>query len=111
MAGADYADMVTIGVVVKPQGRKGEVLVKLERSGDRGVVLSVGDSGPGVPETLRERIFEPLFTTKQESGNVGLGLTAARAIAAQHGGTLMLSTQPSGATFILDLPGEAPGGG
>jgi signal transduction histidine kinase len=76
--------------------------------GDR-VVIDVSDDGPGIPEALAARIFEPLFTGRQ--GGTGLGLALARRIAAAHGATLALAVAPEqdgasgpGATFRLDLP-------
>jgi len=75
----------------------------LERHGAR-VRLVVADSGAGVPAELRDRIFEPFFTTSQSERTVGLGLTVSRAIAASHGGTLLLEERGPGATFVLELP-------
>ena len=64
----------------------------------------VEDSGPGVPAELRTRIFEPFFTTRLSERNVGLGLAAASAIAAAHGGRLFIEHAESGGTFALELP-------
>jgi nitrogen fixation/metabolism regulation signal transduction histidine kinase len=65
--------------------------------------LSVSDRGPGVPPELRERIFDPYFTTKRSG--TGLGLAIARKIALQHGGDLVAGEAPGGgARFTLTLP-------
>jgi signal transduction histidine kinase len=70
---------------------------------DRELVLTVKDSGPGVPMELRDRIFEPFFTTKARGG--GLGLPIARRTAELHGGSLTLASPPDGgAIFTLTLP-------
>jgi CheY-like chemotaxis protein len=67
------------------------------------VQLEVADRGPGIPDSLRERIFEPLFTTKQ-SGN-GLGLCNVKKILEAHGGTVLLdSVEGAGAIFTFLLP-------
>jgi PAS domain S-box-containing protein len=68
------------------------------------VWLRVADSGPGVPEALRERIFEPFFTTKAEGLGTGLGLAVSRSIVREHGGDLQLETGVSSASFRLSLP-------
>jgi signal transduction histidine kinase len=74
----------------------------------REVVLSVADSGPGVPAELRDRIFYPFFTTK-DAGS-GVGLAKAQKIVTSHGGSIELDAGiGSGATFRVRLPasGEA----
>ncbi|MFL6661145.1 MAG: PAS domain S-box protein [Rhizobacter sp.] len=70
------------------------------------VWLRVADTGPGVPDDMRERIFEPFFTTKQEGIGTGLGLPVSRSLAREHGGDLTLESPPGGrgATFRLSLP-------
>lgn len=77
----------------------------------RVAVLSVSDSGLGVPEPERERVFEPFHTTKEEG--TGLGLPIARRIVTEHGGTLTLTqAKGGGAKFTITLPfdAEAQGG-
>lgn len=67
------------------------------------VVIRVEDSGPGVPEDLREIIFQPFMSTKQEG--TGLGLPIARRIFEDHGGWLHLHSAPGrGANFVAVLP-------
>lgn len=67
-----------------------------------GVVIEVGDDGPGVPEPLAHRVFEPLVSARP--GGTGLGLALARRIAAAHGGSIALVPADGGATFRLELP-------
>ena len=71
----------------------------------RGVRIVVADTGPGVPEALRERIFEPFYTTKPEGQGTGLGLAICRGIVESHRGTIRLAdgVEP-GATFVIELP-------
>jgi signal transduction histidine kinase len=66
-------------------------------------VIDVADDGPGVPETIEARVFEPLVTARP--GGTGLGLPLARRIVAAHGGSIVLVTGASaGATFRIELP-------
>jgi len=72
------------------------------------IEIRVSDSGPGVAQPDRERIFERfvrLDDARATAGGAGLGLPIARWVAESHGGTLVLaSTGPSGSTFIASLP-------
>jgi len=70
-----------------------------------GVVLRVSDSGPGVPVMDRERIFEPLYTTRK--GGHGIGLSFSHWVISEHGGSLTVGTGPlGGAEFRIDFPPE-----
>jgi signal transduction histidine kinase len=72
---------------------------------DRRVQIVVTDTGAGVPAAIRDRIFEPFFTTHDAARALGLGLTAARQLADEYGGTVTLAEgTPGGTTFIVDLP-------
>lgn len=79
-----------------------------EQQGDdallgRVCAITLTDQGPGVPEALREKIFQPFFTTKEEG--TGLGLSIAARIVAEHRGRLELVTeQGAGAVFRILLP-------
>ena len=79
--------------------------VRVRANGTRAFV-EVEDNGPGVPEGLRERIFEPFFSTKGEKGN-GLGLWISSEVARLHGGALVALPGEKGALFRLSLPFEA----
>jgi signal transduction histidine kinase len=90
----------------------GEVVLRVAA----GVVVEVTDTGPGIDPAVAGRLFTPFATTKPTG--TGLGLTIARRVARDHGGTLAASPRPGGGTaFTLTLPaaedarGEAPGGG
>jgi signal transduction histidine kinase len=74
------------------------------------VYLSVEDSGPGIPDELRERIFDAFFTTKPVGKGTGLGLSVSRQLIRATGGDLELSPERSvlgGAKFVIRLP-KAP---
>jgi CheY-like chemotaxis protein/anti-sigma regulatory factor (Ser/Thr protein kinase) len=69
------------------------------------VIVGVSDTGMGVNEDDRDRIFTPGFTTKANEGGMGLGLTACRRVAQEHGGRLEVHHLPDGGTrFELVLP-------
>jgi signal transduction histidine kinase len=79
--------------------------IALRADGDQ-IAISVDDSGPGVPAELRERLFEPFFTTRDEG--TGLGLAIVRQIAEAHGGRVVVGERPGGgARFELRLPTRA----
>ncbi len=77
-----------------------------------GVWLKLVDSGPGVPEAVRDKIFDPFFTTKGDGMGTGLGLSVSRGIVREHGGELSLVDaglhSGAGASFKLSLPLQVP---
>ena len=80
----------------------GEVLVSTKRDGDH-VSIRVTDTGEGIPREQASRVLEPYFSTKK--GGTGLGLPTARRVAEEHGGGLMLQSEPGkGTQFTLRLP-------
>jgi len=69
------------------------------------VRVEVGDTGPGIPEELRQRIFEPFFTTKPVGQGTGLGLDISyRIVVARHGGDLTVESHPGDTRFVVRLP-------
>jgi signal transduction histidine kinase len=79
----------------------GHITVRAELSGER-LVLSVADTGHGVPEDVRAQLFEPFVTTRPDG--TGLGLAVVREIAEAHGGAVRALHRFDGTTFILELP-------
>ena len=97
---------------IEASPRGGSIRIRTRRSGASGpdrVVLTVCDDGPGIPEDVLPRIFQPFFTTKPRSGS-GLGLWVSRGIVQEHNGTLRVRTSTSGKTgsiFRISLPAAA----
>ncbi len=87
-------------------GEGGTIRIEATRARPGRTEIAVHDNGPGVSAALRERIFQPLFTTKPEGEGTGLGLALSREIVEAHGGTLKLDpTVSRGARFVMELPG------
>jgi signal transduction histidine kinase len=90
--------------------RGGRVTVVTRASSGGPATLHVMDEGPGVPPSLRSRLFEPFGAGASCPEKPGLGLSACRRIAALHGGTVELESAPGrGCCFSLRLPPGAPG--
>ena len=67
------------------------------------VEISIADTGPGLPEQVRARLFQPFVTTKQ--GGMGVGLSVCRTIIEGHGGELRAEDAPGGGTvFRMSVP-------
>lgn len=75
------------------------------RAGREWVVVSVRDTGVGIPQLDQARIFEPFYTTKGDQGGTGLGLSVTYGIVTDHGGQIEVESQPgAGAKFTVWLP-------
>jgi two-component system, NtrC family, sensor kinase len=73
--------------------------------GDPVVMIDITDNGPGLPQQVRERLFEPFVTTHPVGQGAGLGLATTYGIVAQHGGSMQVATEPGrGTTFRIVLP-------
>jgi PAS domain S-box-containing protein len=94
-----------IADVVKDTGQRGRIRITTRRDGT-GVVISVQDTGGGIPRDLRAKVFEPFFTTKGVGRGTGQGLSIARnAVVDKHGGQLTFESEPGrGTTFFIHLP-------
>jgi signal transduction histidine kinase len=84
---------------------KGTITVSTRQGGD-GVEIRIADTGPGIPEAIRDKIFDPFFTTKEVGKGTGQGLAIAHTVVVeQHGGQLTFeTTEGEGTTFIIRLP-------
>ena len=83
---------------------RGTLRVSTSRHGDE-VHVEISDDGPGIPEDLQARIWEPFFTTKRLGQGTGLGLDIALGIVARRlGGRIRLHSQPGDTRFRVELP-------
>ncbi len=95
-------NLILNAIDAMPQG--GTLGIYTRPEGDEHVILTVADTGVGMPEHVRKRIFDPFFTTKGEVGT-GLGLSVSYSIIQRHGGEMRAESQPGrGTTFTIVLP-------
>ena len=96
--GLDKKELDAAGAAIHPKAKPGSY-----------VVISVTDTGTGIPPELVDKIFDPFFTTKPLGQGTGLGLPTVLGIAENHGGFVHLETKPgAGTTFFVYIP-TAPG--
>ena len=91
--------------MVKEPGQRGLITVCTQQEGDW-VVISIGDTGGGIPPEIRDRIYDPFFTTKEVGKGTGQGLAIAWSVVVdKHGGKLWFENTPgNGTTFFVRLP-------
>jgi signal transduction histidine kinase len=89
-------------------GDSGRLVLTTQKDG-RNISVSICDSGPGIPDTIRERVFEPFFTTKPPGVGTGLGLHIVYNIVCQrHSGSVQIAQSGDLNCFVVELPIEAP---
>ncbi|MFQ5430516.1 MAG: ATP-binding protein [Phycisphaerae bacterium] len=95
----EQALAAVVGNAIEAAGDRGRVTIGMESNGDsRQWKLTVADTGPGIPPEIRERVFEPSFTTKRNGH--GLGLSMAKKVIELHGGQLAVACPPEGGTVF-----------
>ena len=98
------ADRQESGAAVPKESYKPEVVVSTRKL-DGKIEISVQDNGEGIPEQVREKIFQPFFTTKPTGSGTGLGLSLSYDIVKAHGGEIKVETKNSeGTYFTIHLP-------
>ena len=83
---------------------KGRLIVRVTQVEEK-AVITVADTGPGVPEHLQEKVFEPFYTSRKDGH--GIGLSFSHRIVSHHGGSLSVgAAEGGGAQFRIELPLE-----
>ena len=94
-----FFNLITNALEAMPDG--GQIRIGA-RIADQSVFIDVEDTGPGIPDAIRDRLFEPFVTLGKDRG-LGLGLTLSRQTVLDHGGDLRLEPA-AGARFVIHLP-------
>ncbi|MBF0627251.1 MAG: HAMP domain-containing protein [Magnetococcales bacterium] len=100
-----FMNLIQNALEAMPHG--GVLVIATGRDGEAWACVEVRDSGPGIPASLSGKVLEPFFTTRVESGGVGLGLTVCQSIVDQHGGRLEFDPLPApegGLRVIVRFP-------
>ena len=94
-------NIITNAIQAMPEG--GQMIVNSENSSPNWVMISIKDTGNGIPKEILGRLFEPLFTTKAKG--IGLGLPITKTLVESHGGTIEVHSEVGkGSTFSFKLP-------
>jgi signal transduction histidine kinase/CheY-like chemotaxis protein len=114
MADADHVTQVAANFLINSQHalagvqQERRIKVRTWRAENGGPCFSVEDNGPGVPEQIRNRIFESYFTTKPVGVGTGIGLSISKSIVERHEGRIWFeNVEPHGVRFVVALPGIA----
>lgn len=94
----------------KITSNKPEIRIYTQHITAKEIIIRIIDNGPGIPEEVRQRLFNPFFTTKALGKGTGLGLSISyQIITERHGGSLQCISSPNqGAEFIIQIPIEQP---
>ena len=90
---------------LEAQGKEYDPSVSVStKKSENSVIISVSDNGGGIPDSLKEKIFQPFFTTKPTGSGTGLGLSLSYDIVKGHGGEIKVqSKEGEGTTFKIEL--------
>jgi signal transduction histidine kinase len=88
----------------------GDLSIRVADSG-ADVRVEISDTGVGIPAAVRDRVFEPWFTTKAPGRGTGLGLSITRGVVMEHGGRIDVASEPGrGTTVTVMLPARPQAG-
>jgi len=106
---ANQLIQVMMNIMINAQqamdGEPGTITITSSSLNSSVVEVRIADTGPGLPADIREKIFEPFYTTKKAGEGTGLGLAVTYGIIKDHSGEIQVESEPGqGATFIITLP-------
>jgi len=107
-----YADQLNqvwtnlINNAVEAMHGEGTIYIRTKKLATDNVQVEIEDTGPGIPENIREKIFEPYFTTKPKGEGTGLGLSISKNIIEKNQGTIEVESAPGKTLFRVMLPLE-----
>ncbi len=97
-----FINLVKNAIQSIPEGKQGKIDILIDKDNNN-AIIKIKDNGKGVPEEIRDRLFQPNFTTK--SSGMGMGLAIAKNIITTSGGTISYETElDKGSLFIVELP-------
>jgi signal transduction histidine kinase len=100
--------MNIIDNAIDAMGGRGTLTIRAEPDPTGGVRVEICDSGPGIPDEMRDRLFEPFATSKPPGKGTGLGLHISHSVIARHGGRIDVESEPGRTCFAVSLPAEPP---
>ncbi len=103
LTGRGYLDSNARDVLKDRISGTKHISISASNSADQ-VIITVADSGGGIPDDALPRIFEPFFTTKEIGQGTGLGLSISYGIISDMGGTITVENMDQGALFTIALP-------
>lgn len=107
---AEKLEIVFLNLVlnaIQAMNNKGKIDIEISEKGNH-AIIQISDTGPGIPDDLLPKIFDPLFTTRQIG--TGLGLPSCKNIVEKHGGDISVKTRiGKGTTFFIKIPKKPSG--
>ncbi len=104
-----FIALLVNAVEAMPDGGRLKIHAHNSHNDAKYVLIEISDTGPGIPEDLKDKIFEPFFSTKKDKSGVGLGLAVVYGIIQRHKGKIWMESQEkAGTTFFIELPLTQP---